>query len=188
VLRWLTDDRPASRRARWWMARTRLTGRRRAFEGEEHSFRVARRQQRRGDAPPTSATLAGVRVVETQHDGMTVWFLRPRRRRPAARVVYVHGGGYLHPLTRDYWRLARALVGIPAEVVVPAYPLTPEATVDDVLPRLVSLIRRVRDERHAQPGLPLVLMGDSAGGALVLVLARAVHRPPEEPVAGVVAL
>lgn len=81
------------------------------------------------------------------------------------RVLYLHGGGYVHPLTRDYWRLVRALSAAPAEVVVPAYPLAPAAHVDDVVPRLVDLARELGD-------LPLVVVGDSAGGALSLVLAR----------------
>jgi hypothetical protein len=45
--------------------------------------------------------------------------------------------------------------------------LAPDATVDDVLPRLTALVRKT-----ARDGLPTVLMRDSAGGALVLVLAR----------------
>ncbi|MEG9224802.1 alpha/beta hydrolase fold domain-containing protein [Aeromicrobium sp. Sec7.5] len=105
----------------------------------------------------------------------TVWIVRPRRRRPAARVLYLHGGGYVHPLTPDYWRLVRALTAAPAEVVVPAYPLAPVAHVDDVVPRLVALARSLDD-------LPLVVMGDSAGGALSLVLAghlRGAARRPD---------
>ena len=94
--------------------------------------------------------------------------------------MYVHGGGYVHPLTPDYWRLVRALGRVPAEVVVPVYPLAPDATADDVLPRLLELVDDGRD-------LPTVLMGDSAGGALVLVLAR-LARDRGIPVAGVVAL
>jgi monoterpene epsilon-lactone hydrolase len=100
---------------------------------------------------------------------MVRWTVRPRRRQPVARVLYLHGGGYVHPLTRDYWRLVRALVRAPAEVVVPAYPLAPSATVDQVVPRLLELADELL---HDPEELPLVLMGDSAGGALVLVLAQ----------------
>ena len=99
---------------------------------------------------------------------MTVWSVRPRRATPAARVVYLHGGGYVHPLTADYWRLFRALVSAPAEVVVPAYPLAPDATVDDVLPSLLDVEAAVA---RSAPELPTILMGDSAGGALVLAMA-----------------
>jgi acetyl esterase/lipase len=85
----------------------------------------------------------------------------------------------VHPLTADYWRLIRSLTKAPAEVVVPGYPLTPDATVDDVLPRLLELVTAVS---AAAPALPTLLMGDSAGGALVLALATRLrdgggHRP-----------
>jgi len=75
------------------------------------------------------------------------------------------------------------LVSAPAEVVVPAYPLAPDYTVEDVLPALLDVAKSVgADDR------PTILMGDSAGGALVLVMAQRLrddHRPG--PV-GVVAL
>jgi acetyl esterase/lipase len=116
---------------------------------------------------------------------MTVWTVRARRRRPTARVLYVHGGGYVHPLTVDYWRLISRLAGAPAEVVVPAYPLVPGSTVDDVLPRLIEV---EAEAAEADPQLPVILMGDSAGGALVLAIAaRLGDRPGSRP-AAVVAL
>jgi epsilon-lactone hydrolase len=140
-----------------------------AFEGAENTLRTARARQSDGNAPPTRVTRLLARVAARPCAGMTVWTALPRRPRrgPVARVVYVHGGGYVHPLTPDYWRLVRSLVRTPAEVVVPAYPLAPDATADDVLPRLLEVVRTC-----GTPELPTVLMGDSAGGAVVLALAR----------------
>lgn len=151
-----------------------------AFEGAEHTLRAARERQRQGDAPPGRWTRLHSRVVTEDHDGMTVWRLHPRGRAPVARVVYLHGGGYVHPLTPDYWRLLRSLARTPAEVLVPAYPLAPGAHASEVQARLLDLL----DE---SPQLPTLLMGDSAGGALVLVLAR-LARERGRPLAGVVAL
>jgi acetyl esterase/lipase len=116
---------------------------------------------------------------------MVTWTIRPRRGRAVGRVLYVHGGGYVHPLTADYWRLARALTRVPAEVVVPAYELAPDATLDTVLPRLLEVYGEL--VRQA-PHLPLVLMGDSAGGALVLAMAMRLRDLAEPPPAAVVAL
>lgn len=167
-LTWDVDDRPATAWTRAYVRAMWLARDKHAFEGAEHTLAAARHKQRQGNAPPTRWTRASRRVSRAEVDGMPVWTVRPRRGTPVARVLYVHGGGYVHPLTPDYWRLVRALAATPAEVVVPAYPLAPDSSVDDALPRLLDL---ERSRREADP-LPTVLMGDSAGGALVLVLAQ----------------
>lgn len=185
MVRWLVDDRDPTAytklyvKAMWWH-RDKTS-----FEGAEHTLRLARERQREGDRAPTSLTRALLRVGTTTSEGMTTSVARPRRRKPVVRVIYIHGGGYLHPLTPDYWRLVRHLSRASAEVVVPAYPLAPSATVDAVLPLLLELYDSADEER---PGLPTVLMGDSAGGALVLAMAVALRERGSTPPAGVVAL
>lgn len=189
MIRWEVDDRPATPYTRLYLAGMWLARDKAAFEGERHTLDKARDEQRSGDAPPTRLTRRRTQVREERVEGMTVWVVRPRDTEPRARVVYVHGGGYVHPLSPDYWRLVRALTHVPAEVVVPAYPLAPGTTVDEVLPRLVDLAAGAAlGELPGTAGpLPTVLMGDSAGGALVLSMSRLLTdrgRPP----AGVVAL
>jgi epsilon-lactone hydrolase len=168
-MRWDVDDSRASLYTRVYVAAMWLRRDKRAFEGAGRTLRTARERQRAGDRAPTAWTRLLTRVEPSRSDGLDLWTVRPRRRRPVARVVYLHGGGYVHPLTADYWRLVRALVRAPAEVVVPAYPLAPDATVDDVVPRLTTLAAGCAGRR---PRLPVVLMGDSAGGALALVVAQ----------------
>ena len=167
TVRWEVDDRPQSLYTRLYVLGMRLARDKQAFEGRRNTLETARRRQRSGDKPPTVMTRLLRNVRSEMIGGMRVWLVRPRKRTPVARVVYVHGGGYVHPLTKDYWRLVRALSVAPAEVVVPAYPLAPDATVDDVVPRLIEVERRA-----GSPTLPTVLIGDSAGGALVVVIAR----------------
>ena len=180
---WTIDTRRMSLYTRLYVLGMRLARDKQAFEGEHHTLETARKQQGKGDRPPTHLTRARRRVTSSSLDGTTVWSVRPRRREPVARVVYLHGGGYIHPLTTDYWRLVRALSAAPAEVVVPAYPLAPDATVDEVVPRLLDVVRHAGDT-----SLPTILMGDSAGGALAIVLAQQLRAADEPMPAGVVAL
>jgi monoterpene epsilon-lactone hydrolase len=184
-MQWEVDDRPASLYTRAYMAGMWLARDKRTFEGAEHTLRTARQRQRSGDRPPTRWTRLTARVRTDTIAGMTVWSVRPRRATPAARVVYLHGGGYVHPLSADYWRLVRALVTAPAEVVVPAYPLAPDVTVDDVLPRLLEVEAAAA---RSAPELPTILMGDSAGGALVLAIATRMRDQGARPAAALVAL
>lgn len=184
MVRWDVDDRPATLFTRAYMFGMRLNRDKEAFEGVEQTLRTARKRQRSGDHPPTLVTRLTTAVTSSTRSGVRVWSVRPRRRRPVARVVYLHGGGYVHPLTPDYWRLVRALVAAPAEVVVPAYPLAPDATVDGVLPWLLDIVT----ETPPDDGLPTILMGDSAGGALALVLAQQLRGRTSPALQAVVAL
>lgn len=168
---WSVDERKPTPYTRAYMAGMWLSRDKDAFEGAQNTLEKARKRQRSGNVPPTRLTRLRRRVTHEELAGMPVWVVRPKVRRPRARVLYIHGGGYVHPLTRDYWRLVRALAEAPAEVVVPFYPLAPDATVDDVLPRLVQLHGQVAN----RDDLPTVLMGDSAGGALVLAMAARIR-------------
>ena len=185
MVQWDVDERRLRLYTRAYLVGMRLRRDKQAFEGAEHTLENAQRLQQTGDSPPTRLTRILTRVERADVDDLTVWKARPRRRTSTASVIYVHGGGYVHPLTADYWRLVRALTRTPAEVIVPGYPLAPDATVDEVLPMLVRLyIETVR----ADPGRPVVLMGDSAGGALVLTMARRLAQLGVQAPAGVVAL
>ena len=184
-MHWEVDDRPATLYSRAYMAGMWLSRDKRAFEGAAKTLHTARKRQRSGDRPPTRLTRLTTRVCTGTVAGMTVWSVRPRRAAPVARVVYLHGGGYLHPLTADYWRLVRALVTAPAEVVVPAYPLAPGATVDEVMPRLLDVEATVA---RSAPELPTILMGDSAGGALALAMATQLRDQGVRAPAALVAL
>ena len=184
MIRWDVDERPPTPYTRLYVKGMWLSRDKAAFEGERHTLEKAREEQRSGDAPPTRLTRRRTDVREERVDGMTVWVARHREGQPRARVVYVHGGGYVHPLSKDYWRLVRALVSVPAEVVVVAYPLAPDATVDDVLPRLAEVARTAGS---AAP-IPVVLMGDSAGGALALTLAATLRDDDSKTPVSVVGL
>lgn len=182
VVSWHVDDRPPHPYTWLYMRGMWVRRDKSAFEGAQNTLRTARRRQAQGDAPPTRWTRRVRDLTEVEIAGLRVWRTRTPGAEPAVRVVYLHGGGYVHPLTKDYWRLVRALTGrrgeATVEVVLPAYPLAPDATVDEVLPRLVELIRRVAEEDET---VPLVLVGDSAGGALVLAAATQLRGSGREP-------
>jgi acetyl esterase/lipase len=81
-----------------------------------------------------------------------------------ARIVYLHGGAYALGSPRSHRHLvARLAAAAGMAVFVPEYPLAPEHPYPAALQSIANLV-----EELSRTG-PLVLAGDSAGGALALV-------------------
>ncbi|RZF63067.1 alpha/beta hydrolase [Sphingomonas populi] len=110
---------------------------------------------------------ADVRVEAATIGGIAGFWLRPADARPGARILYLHGGGYVlgsaQALTSFAGQIA-ARVG--ADTFVPEYRLAPEhpfpAAIDDAVAAYRGLI--------ADGAERIVVAGDSAGGGLTLAL------------------
>ncbi|PWJ53772.1 Acetyl esterase/lipase [Quadrisphaera granulorum] len=110
--------------------------------------------------------------VDVVHDrGWPVYTLTPTSQRPAGGVVYAHGGGWVNEIVSQQWRLAAAVAaGAGVVVIVPIYPLVPYGTAGPVRDRVAELVRE-STERYGPTGV----LGDSAGGQIVLSAALALR-------------
>ncbi len=96
--------------------------------------------------------------------GLPCEWARPGSPRPGAVVVYVHGGGFLMGSVSMYRRLVGHLaLAAGAAVLSVDYRLAPE----HVFPAALDDVDAVLDE-VVGPETDVALVGDSAGGALVL--------------------
>ena len=108
-----------------------------------------------------------VRVEPATVGGVAGFWLRPPNARPGARMLYLHGGGYVlgsaQALTHFAGQIA-ARAG--ADAFVPDYRLAPEhqfpAAIDDAVAAYRGLV--------AEGAERIVVVGDSAGGGLTLAL------------------
>ena len=101
-------------------------------------------------------------VSETRVNGNRVYTLKSSDA-PASRVLYLHGGAYINDASIYHWKFCDRLVqDLNAEVVFPIYPLTPKHIWDETF----DLVTQVYQEMRATQGVPIILMGDSAGGGL----------------------
>ncbi len=110
------------------------------------------------------------KVLTTQVRDRDVWIISPIHRDSDDLILYLHGGGYVQNITRDHWKIIRE-IGIQsgATLVVPDYPLAPEATCPeafDFLEELYANLFQCREPRNT------IFMGDEAGGGLALGFAR----------------
>lgn len=99
--------------------------------------------------------------------GFPAYVVTPRLMPVSRTVVYVHGGAYVAPIDPFHVRwTTRLALAIGARVVLPDYPLTPEATWRASHEQIVDLTARW----SAEPG-GAVLAGDSSGGNIALAVA-----------------
>lgn len=164
VWTYYVHDAPVSMRARAVRLLLVLTQRKAVYEREFSSGDFSA-----NDVPrPPAAIASRCTIDEQQRDGRAVFVVAPRAHLPRGTLFYVHGGGFVHNMSRQHWDLVARLVdGCGWRVVVPDYPLAPEYTVDDALP----LLEAAYEAACAQAGgLPVAVIGDSAGGNLALVL------------------
>jgi acetyl esterase/lipase len=110
---------------------------------------------------------ADVRVEAATVGGIAGFWLRVSKARPGARILYLHGGGYVlgsaQALTHFAGQIA-ARAG--ADAFVPNYRLAPEhpfpGAIDDALAAYRGLV--------AEGAERIVVVGDSAGGGQTLAL------------------
>lgn len=82
-----------------------------------------------------------------------------------APLLFLHGGAYTKRMAKQHFALAERLVERTGRrVIMPEYPLAPEATWREVVPPLV--------EYAATLGEDLAVIGDSAGGGLALAVTQ----------------
>jgi len=107
-----------------------------------------------------------------------VWVYGPEGRKPRALVLFVHGAGDAREDTPYYHRpWIRHLVARGNVVVYPRYEPFPGG------PRVLAhLVRGARlGAEHAAPGVPVVAIGYSRGGRLVMEYAAVAHGVPPVP-------
>ena len=123
---------------------------------------------------PTSAVPRFARkwsVVTEEVADFPTYVLVPRHRAPTRTLVYLHGGGFMAPISAWQVRYASRLAeAIGARVVLPDYPLTPEHSWRDSFKAIADLAARWAGE----PG-GIVLAGDSSGGGYALAIALALR-------------
>jgi monoterpene epsilon-lactone hydrolase len=129
----------------------------------------AARSQRRGPADPPASLRRSYELRCAEQAELTVWTLSPRGRADPSvpRIVYLHGSGYINPISRFHWALLAELERrTGAEITIPLYRMAPVYTWRHAFRALTAVYVGLLER-----GDPIVLMGDSAGGAIALGLA-----------------
>jgi acetyl esterase/lipase len=116
-------------------------------------------------------------VVTEEVAGFPTYVISSRRGAPTRTLFYLHGGGFMAPISAWQVRYAVRLAdAVGARVVLPDYPLAPEHSWRDSFGPTAALAARWAGE----PG-GIVLAGDSSGGGYALAVALALRDRGEAP-------
>lgn len=104
------------------------------------------------------------KIREMNQDGRKVWTISPLNSPGNLVILYLHGGAYMGNILREHWSLILQLVSrTGATMVVPDYPLSPEAQCRETYHFIEVLYSRLILD---YPAKRFIFMGDSAGGGL----------------------
>ena len=99
-----------------------------------------------------------------------VWEIIPKSNTSGLYIFYLHGGGYVHNISKQHWQfIARLIRDTGAIVIVPDYPLAPETTAKISFSMVEASYKLLLDKTSSEK---IILMGDSAGGGFALALAQ----------------
>lgn len=141
--------------------------RKKAFTSAEGLHRWIARARRIQDHRPPARIAARLTIREHEVHGFPVYEVSPANA-GAMRILYLHGGAYVFEITRFHWGLiAEMAERLSARITVPIYPLAPEHDFH----AMFGMVNEVyRGMLTATPSDDIVLMGDSAGGNMAVVL------------------
>lgn len=108
-----------------------------------------------------------VRVEAATVGGIAGLWLRVSNARPGARIIYIHGGGYVLGSAKAFTGfVGQIAVRVGADAFVPDYRLAPEHPFPAAIDDAVAAYRGMVSDGAEQ----IVVVGDSAGGGLTLAL------------------
>jgi len=118
----------------------------------------------RDPAKPPKSLLKNVTIQNLEQSGRKIWIIYPKESETDVVVFYLHGGAYMANITKQHWDLIEQLINrTNATMVVPDYPLVPEASCNETYDFIDILYAGLTTD---YPTKRIVFIGDSAGGGL----------------------
>ena len=148
-----------------------LRGSKRMFSSADRTLRrIEHLRQHPVSAEPPASLTQSLDVSSSTVDGWPVFVVASRDAEPTGDVVYLHGGCYTFEIDPVQWRFAGNLAreaGV--RVTVPIFPLAPDGSASDIVPRVTAMVQQLVERRGADQ---VSLVGDSACGGMALAVAQ----------------
>lgn len=112
-------------------------------------------------------------IIEASKKGRSIWTLKPKENVSEKVILYLHGGAYYWNISKYNWSFSETIINkTNATIVMPDYPLAPDATCDQVYEFVGEIYNELITKYSPEN---IILMGESAGGGLALGFAMALE-------------
>jgi acetyl esterase/lipase len=111
-------------------------------------------------------------VTEKTFSGRPCYQINPRKTVPpeSKAIFFIHGGGFVYEIMDMHWKNIEMLMNeLSIPVWLPAHPLLPDATIDEMV---FMLMEAYAGMRNTFPDTEIIFLGDSSGADLALVLCQ----------------
>ena len=109
-------------------------------------------------------------VSEFESSGIIIYSLKPQNLCSDKKIIYLHGGAYVEDMNKQHWifidRMAKKLG---CEIILPMYILAPYSNCAKSFDKLLNFYEEITKDFKLEN---IILMGDSAGGGLIVSLAQ----------------
>jgi len=103
-------------------------------------------------------------IHEVNQNERKVWTISPKQVESDVVILYLHGGAYMGNISKQHWDfIEQLIIKTNAAIVVPDYPLAPEANCRETYEFIEVLYTALLIGYSAKR---IIFMGDSSGGGL----------------------
>ncbi|MFD0693015.1 alpha/beta hydrolase fold domain-containing protein [Paenibacillus sp. GCM10027628] len=128
------------------------------------------KKQRKASHKPMKELYATYSITESEYQGFPYYELKPRSDLKQKHIIFLHGGGYIEEITSLHWEfVGKLLQHTHYSVTVPIYPLAPKYTYKHSFDMLNAIYSEIRSKYKPKD---IILIGDSAGGGMILAFAE----------------
>jgi len=146
----------------------KLTGEKKSWSKDPIDYIAKRKKDIHA---PGKLLLSGSSSESKQIDRSKVTKLHPKKKNSGILLMYCHGGAFVYGPTRENWVFLNKLAKqTHSEAWMIDYPKAPEHTIDSITENVYQIYQEAT--KHYDPS-KIILLGDSAGGSLIITLAPA---------------
>jgi len=103
-------------------------------------------------------------IHEVNQNERKVWTISPKQVESDVVILYLHGGAYMGNISKQHWDfIEQLIIKTNAAIVVPDYPLAPEANCRETYEFIEVLYKALLIGYSTKR---IIFMGDSSGGGL----------------------